>query len=79
MWDAWSRGDRKGAVAAIPGAVVEDLIIRGSWPHIRAGIRRYLEAGIDTAFLSLSTIETDTARRRQRCWTPSAPWRRPAG
>jgi alkanesulfonate monooxygenase SsuD/methylene tetrahydromethanopterin reductase-like flavin-dependent oxidoreductase (luciferase family) len=64
MWDAWSRGDRKGAVAAIPEAVVRDLIIRGSVAEIRAGIRRYLDAGIDTAFLSLSTSEADPARGR---------------
>jgi len=65
MWDAWSRGDRRGSVAAIPGTVVDDLILRGSIAAIRAGIRRYFEAGIDTAFLSLSTIETDPERRRQ--------------
>jgi probable F420-dependent oxidoreductase len=65
MWDAWSRGDRRDAVAAIPDAVVQDLIIRGSWSEIRAGIRRYLAAGIDTAFLSLSTLETDPGRRRR--------------
>jgi probable F420-dependent oxidoreductase len=64
MWEAWSRGDRKAAVAAIPESVVQDLIIRGSMADIRAGIRRYLEAGIDTAFLSLSTFESDPARRR---------------
>jgi alkanesulfonate monooxygenase SsuD/methylene tetrahydromethanopterin reductase-like flavin-dependent oxidoreductase (luciferase family) len=64
MWDAWSRGDRKGAVAAIPEHVVDDLIIRGSMAQIRASIERYLDAGIDTAFLSLSTFETDDARRR---------------
>jgi probable F420-dependent oxidoreductase len=64
MWEAWGRGDRKGAVAAIPRAVVQDLILRGSMDEIRAGVRRYLEAGIDTAFLSLFTFETDPARRR---------------
>ncbi len=64
MWDAWSRGDRKGAVAAIPEHVVDDLIIRGSMAQIRASIERYLDAGIDTVFLSLSTFETDDARRR---------------
>jgi len=65
MWDAWSRGDRKGAVAAIPTRVVDDLIIRGSMAEIRASIDRYLKAGIDTVFLSLSTFETDAARRRK--------------
>lgn len=64
MWAAWGRGDRRGAVAAIPEPVVRDLIIRGTMPEIRAGIRRYLDAGIDTVFLSLSTFETDPGRRR---------------
>ena len=64
MWAAWSRGDRKGAVSAIPELVVRDLILRGSMAEIRAGILRYLDAGIDTAFLSLSTFETDPTRRR---------------
>jgi len=79
MWEAWSRGDRKGALAAIPERVVQDLIIRGSMADIRAGIRRYLEAGIDTAFLSLSTLEPDPARKRQalldavRALAPPAP------
>jgi hypothetical protein len=41
-------------------------------------VRRYLEAGIDTAFLQVSTLETDPARRRQvlgdavRALAPSA-------
>ena len=65
MWAAWSRGDRRGAVTAIPEAVVRDLIIRGSMSDIRAAILRYLDAGIDTAFLSLSTFGSDPARRRQ--------------
>ncbi|HYB43167.1 MAG TPA: LLM class F420-dependent oxidoreductase [Candidatus Methylomirabilis sp.] len=65
MWEAWGRGDRKGAVAAVPEGVVRELIIRGSMPEIRARVRRYLDAGIDTAFLSLSTFEPDPARRRQ--------------
>ena len=78
MWEAWQRGDRKAAVAAVPEAVMRDLILRGSMAEIRAHVRRYLDAGIDTAFLQVSTLETDTARRRQllgdalRALAPSA-------
>jgi alkanesulfonate monooxygenase SsuD/methylene tetrahydromethanopterin reductase-like flavin-dependent oxidoreductase (luciferase family) len=64
MWEAWTTGDRKAAVAAVPDEVVGDLIIRGSMPEIRAHVRRYLEAGVDTAFLSVSTLEADPARMR---------------
>ena len=77
MWDAWERGDRKAAVAAVPEKVIDDLIIRGSTDEIRAHVRRYLAAGIDTAFLALSTAEPDPVRKREivlgavRALTPS--------
>jgi alkanesulfonate monooxygenase SsuD/methylene tetrahydromethanopterin reductase-like flavin-dependent oxidoreductase (luciferase family) len=64
MWSAWQRGDRKTAVAAVPEQVMDDLIIRGSMETIRAHVQRYLDAGVDTAFLALSTLEQDPARRR---------------
>ncbi len=64
MWRAWTTGDRKAAVAAVPDEVIRDLIICGSMDEIRAHVRRYLEAGIDTAFLSLSTLEPDPSRKR---------------
>ncbi|SRR5581483_10954961 len=65
MWAAWAAGDRKGAVAALPAGVVDELVLRGSADEIRARVRRYLDAGVDTAFLSLQTSEPDPARRRQ--------------
>jgi probable F420-dependent oxidoreductase len=64
MWDAWGRGDRRGAVAAIPQRVMDDLLIRGSLPAIREGIERYLAAGVDTVFLLLQSSEPDPARKR---------------
>ncbi|MEW6300061.1 MAG: LLM class F420-dependent oxidoreductase [Thermodesulfobacteriota bacterium] len=66
MWDAWKRGDRKAAVAAVPGRVVDDLVVRGSAEEMRAHVLRYMEAGVDTAFLQLMTFETDPARKRER-------------
>lgn len=64
MWEAWQSGDRKAAVAAVPERVMNDLIIRGSIDEIRAHVERYLDAGIDTAFLSLSTGEQDPTKKR---------------
>jgi hypothetical protein len=64
MWDAWGRGDRRAAVAAVPPEVLRDLILRGSMGEIRAHVERYLAAGVDTAFLQLFTFEPDPARRR---------------
>jgi alkanesulfonate monooxygenase SsuD/methylene tetrahydromethanopterin reductase-like flavin-dependent oxidoreductase (luciferase family) len=65
MWEAWTRGDRKAALAAVPEGVMRDLIVRGSMDEIRAHVRRYLDAGVDTAFLSLSTFEPEAATRRE--------------
>ncbi|MBI5946856.1 MAG: LLM class F420-dependent oxidoreductase [Chloroflexi bacterium] len=66
MWDAWEAGDRRGAVAAIPAKVVDDLIVGGTAEERRQHILRYMDAGIDTAFLSLFTAETDPQRRKDR-------------
>jgi len=65
MWQAWGSGDRKGAVAAIPEKVVNDLIIHGSKEDMRAHVLRYMDAGVDTAFLQLQSFAPDPARKRQ--------------
>jgi probable F420-dependent oxidoreductase len=46
MWDAWAAGDRKGALAAIPDQVVDDLVVHGSLAECRAHIRRYMDHGV---------------------------------
>lgn len=65
MWDAWAQGDRRGALAAIPDQAVQELTLRGSMDEIRAHIQRYFDAGVDTAFLHLQTMEREPERKRQ--------------
>jgi probable F420-dependent oxidoreductase len=65
MWEAWGKGDRRGAVAAIPEAVLDQLLLRGSPERMRTRVLQYLDAGIDTLFLSLQSSETEPARRRE--------------
>ncbi len=64
MWSAWATGDRKGAVAAIPERVIDELVGRGPLAQLRARVQRYMDKGLDTAFLSLMTTETDPERKR---------------
>jgi alkanesulfonate monooxygenase SsuD/methylene tetrahydromethanopterin reductase-like flavin-dependent oxidoreductase (luciferase family) len=64
MWAAWGTGDRKGAVAAIPPQVMDDLIPRGTLAELKARIQRYMDRGIDTAFLSLMSTEPDAGKKR---------------
>jgi probable F420-dependent oxidoreductase len=51
MWDRWTQGDRRGALAAIPDEVVDALVIHGSSERCREQIARYVEAGVHTPVL----------------------------
>jgi probable F420-dependent oxidoreductase len=66
MWQAWESGDRKGAVAAIPESVIDELILRGCVDDIHAHVKRYMDAGVTTAFLQMQSFEKDPAVKRDR-------------
>lgn len=63
-WDAWDAGDRRGAVAALPTHTVDELIVRGTAEERNAHVRRYFDAGVDTAFFHFFTAEQDEERKR---------------
>lgn len=65
MWEAWEAGDRRAALEAVPETVIRDLIVMGSPAERRDHILRYMEAGVDTAFLALFTFEQDPAKKRE--------------
>jgi probable F420-dependent oxidoreductase len=53
MWQAWAAGDRKGALAAIPDEVVDELVVHGPPERCREQVARYVQAGVTTPVLSL--------------------------
>ncbi|AEV88123.1 luciferase [Actinoplanes sp. SE50] len=53
MWQAWAAGDRKGALAAIPDALVDELIVHGAPDEVRARVQAYAEAGITVPVMAL--------------------------
>ncbi len=62
MHEAWAAGDRKGAGAAIPQDVVDDLVVHGSPEICRERVRAYADAGIGTPVIAmLPTPQTATA------------------
>jgi probable F420-dependent oxidoreductase len=78
-WDAWDAGDRRGAVAALHPHTVDQLVVRGTRVERNAHVRRYLESGVDTAFLHFFTAEQDDAKRRElllRAMREMAPFAR---
>ena len=59
MWDAWSAGDRKAAVAAVPDEVVDDLVVHGSPESCRERIARYFENGVTTSSLAIMPLDPE--------------------
>lgn len=53
MWRAWSTGDRKGALAAIPDEVVDDLIVHGTPDECRTKVEAYATAGVTVPVMAL--------------------------
>ena len=53
MWQAWSAGDRKTALAAIPDEVVDDLIVHGNPETCRAKVEAYAKAGVTVPVMAL--------------------------
>ncbi|MGX6607264.1 LLM class F420-dependent oxidoreductase [Micromonosporaceae bacterium Da 78-11] len=53
MWQAWSAGDRKGALAAIPDEVVDDLIVHGAPEVCRIKVEAYAAAGVTVPVMAL--------------------------
>ncbi|MCC7366552.1 MAG: LLM class F420-dependent oxidoreductase [Dehalococcoidia bacterium] len=64
MWNAWDAGDRKASLDAVPDTLIDELMIRGTPEERNAGVRAYMDAGVDTAFLSFGTSEPDPGKRR---------------
>jgi probable F420-dependent oxidoreductase len=62
MHEAWAAGDRKGAAAAIPDDVVDDLVLHGSPESVRDQVQAYQDAGVTTPTIALlPTPDADVA------------------
>jgi alkanesulfonate monooxygenase SsuD/methylene tetrahydromethanopterin reductase-like flavin-dependent oxidoreductase (luciferase family) len=53
MWRLWEAGDRKGAAAAIPDSVVDELVVWGPPEACRERIGQYVENGVTTPIVAL--------------------------
>jgi len=56
MQEKWAAGDRKGALAAIPDELVDDLVVHGAPEACRERIAAYVEAGITTPAIALLPV-----------------------
>jgi probable F420-dependent oxidoreductase len=53
MLAAWNSGDRRGALAAIPDKLVDELVLHGSLEHCRDRVAEYHATGLDTPVISI--------------------------
>jgi alkanesulfonate monooxygenase SsuD/methylene tetrahydromethanopterin reductase-like flavin-dependent oxidoreductase (luciferase family) len=64
MLDLWADGDRKGAVAALPAEVVDDLVVKGTAAECARHIGDFLDAGVDGVNLMIPAgVTIDAASR----------------
>jgi probable F420-dependent oxidoreductase len=53
MRKAWAAGDRRGALAAIPDNLVDDLVVHGHPGRCRERVAEYQAAGLDTPVIAV--------------------------
>jgi probable F420-dependent oxidoreductase len=61
MQEAWAAGDRKGALAAIPDQLVDDLVVQGHPSACRERIQEYVGNGITTPVIAVLPVGVDAA------------------
>jgi probable F420-dependent oxidoreductase len=67
MNEKWAAGDRKGAAAAIPDDVVDDLVLHGSPESVRDQVQAYQNAGLTTPVIAmLPTPDADVPDQVRR-------------
>ncbi|HUA40980.1 MAG TPA: LLM class F420-dependent oxidoreductase [Streptosporangiaceae bacterium] len=54
MLAAWNSGDRKGALAAIPDELVDELVIHGPLEYCRERVAEYHATGLDTPVIAIT-------------------------
>jgi probable F420-dependent oxidoreductase len=59
MWDAWAAGERKLANEVIPDAVIDELIIHGSYEACREHVQRYIEEGVEVPTIAVVPFGID--------------------
>ena len=63
MWAAWRAGDRRGALAAVPDSVIDELFLLGSPAEMRSMVADYVRAGVTVPVLAVSGPDSESVRK----------------
>jgi probable F420-dependent oxidoreductase len=66
MADAWARGERREALAAVSDELLHKLYVFGSAPECAARLEAYAAAGVRTPLIAPTTAATDVDERRRK-------------
>jgi probable F420-dependent oxidoreductase len=66
VFEAWTAGDRKQALASMPDSMVEQIYVFGSPAKIAARLRDYERVGIHSTALQFVSYSPDPAEKRAR-------------
>ena len=65
MADAWARGDRREALAAVSDELLHTLYVFGSASKFAARLEAYAAAGVRTPLIAPTTAAADLDTRRR--------------
>jgi probable F420-dependent oxidoreductase len=68
MQERWDAGDRRGALAAVPEQVIDEVGVFGTPERCRAHVERFVASGVTIPVLNFMNMETDPARRGEESW-----------
>jgi len=69
MHERWDAGDRKGSLAHVPEAVIDELGVFGTADECRAHVERFVANGVTIPVLNFMNVEADAAKRGEESWT----------
>ena len=67
MQERWDAGDRRGALAAVPEAAIDELGVFGSPDECRAHVARFVANGVTIPVLNFMNVE-EAAQRGAESW-----------
>jgi probable F420-dependent oxidoreductase len=68
--EAWNAGDRRGALAAIPRQLIDDLVVHGAPEACRERVAEYLSRGLDTPVMMVMPTPGRDASAAVRALAP---------
>ena len=68
MQERWDAGDRRGALAAVPERVIDEVGVFGTPDQCHAHVARFVANGVTIPVLNFMNMETDPDKRGEESW-----------